>query len=99
MPTQFTECDECNYLDFLGIDHEFNKRHKGDLERQQILMEKGLPKEIAEYIIKLSKAYGQCSDCNIKLCSDVHYIRAANWGRHYRNSGTLCNQCCWFEVS
>ena len=100
MPTIFSKCIDCNYIDTLPIDHKLNAKYNTHYKIMKLLEEKGLPREIAIKIIKMNKKYGICSRCNERLCNS-HYIRAAFWGKHYHGYGSLCDSCscCWWEIS
>jgi len=99
MPTEFTKCDECNYIRCLGIDHRLNKDYKDTKEAFDILSIK-LPLELVYKIILLSNSnINICNYCNkTKLCIN-HYERAIKYGNYYRGRGAMCDSCCWFEVS
>ena len=103
MPTIFTECDQCSYLDFFKIDHPHNKHYKEDLEKQDILIQMGLPKEIGQIIIKMSNNIDilECDFCighKMKLCRH-HQVSARRFGEKYRGYGMMCDSCCWFEIT
>ena len=54
MPKEFTDCNECNYLECLGLDHELNKDHKQDCEKYTTLIATGLPENACKNFIKKS---------------------------------------------
>lgn len=103
MPTIFSDCDECHYLNWLDLDHKYNKKFKEDLEKNKILINLGLPNEISEKIIKLSNNLEICDYCinnHTKMCLD-HCKRAIENSIHYRKNGDkkMCDRCCWWEIS
>ena len=106
MPTEFTDCDECNNFDWLDINHKFNIRHKRDLEVNSTLLQKGFPEHVCRQIIKYSHTLMVCSHCRInfkynkpiKLCKH-HYERAKKNGTIYNKKSPICDRCCWQEVS
>jgi len=101
MPTIFTNCDQCYYLDYFTLDHPHNKLYKRDLEKQNILMSVGIPKEVAQIIIKISNDTQECSFCvgkKMKLCYE-HRILSKKYGKEYRGHGLMCSTCCWFEIT
>lgn len=101
MPTIFTNCDQCYYLDYFTLDHPHNKLYKLDLEKQYILMSVGIPKEVAQIIIKISNDTQECNFCvgnKMKLCYE-HRIPAKKYGKEYRGHGLMCSNCCWFEIT
>jgi len=101
MPTLFTDCSECSYLDFFGIDHPHNEYYRKDLEKQTILIQMGLPKEICQIIIKMSNDILECNFCidhKIKLCK-AHQIRAKKFGKQYKGYGMMCDSCVWNEIT
>ena len=106
MPTEFTDCDECNYLDWLDINHKFNVRHKKDLEVNDTLLKQGFPDNVCQKIIKESHTLITCEQCIInfkynkpnKLCK-YHYERAKKNGINYNKKSAMCDRCCWHEVS
>lgn len=103
MPTLYTTCDECNYHDYLPIDHFMNKNYLKDLKLAEILR-KHVPKEIVIKILKLRKlkTCNYCKCCVNKktsfLCND-HYKRACNNSKKYRGDETkaMCSDCCWSQ--
>lgn len=97
MPTIFSNCKECCFIEVLGLDNNINNLYLDDLKKCQIINKK-LPNELAIKIIKMSKSYNHCGRCNIKLCNN-HFNRAIKWGEYYNTNGALCNQCCWWEIS
>lgn len=99
MPTKFSNCEECNLIKFLDIDHKLNILYKNDLETFHILNH-FLPPELSLIIIRKSKNYKECNQCNKNLCL-AHYHRALEHGSYYRkcNSFALCDQCCWWEIT
>ena len=103
MPTIFTECDECFYHSSMKMSHIFNKPYRENLEKNDILINLGLPPEISQKIIKLSYNIETCDYCiqnKTKLCN-YHVNRAKGNSYYYRNSinKKMCDQCCWWEVS
>ena len=106
MPTEFTDCDECNYMYWLDINHKFNVRHKKDLEVNATLMTQGIPEHACKQIIKESHELTECKECKIKfkynkankLCT-AHYERAIKYGKHYKLKNAACDRCCWDEVT
>ena len=68
MPHLFSDCDECNYFDYVSLDHKINSDYRNDLEICNILRLR-LPSELAIVIIKLSKKiYGRIFFKNKALC-------------------------------
>lgn len=101
MPTIFTNCDQCYYLDYFTLDHPHNKLYKRDLEKQYFLMSMGIPKEVSQFIIRMSNDTQECSFCvgnKMKLCYQ-HRIHAEKCGKEYRGYGLMCPSCCWFEIT
>ena len=70
------------------------------LEIQDIFISYGIPKEIAQKIIKLSQTYEKCGYCRKTNLCKAHYNNAVNNGIHYRgvNASAMCDSCCWNEV-
>ena len=105
MPTEYTNCDECNYLYWLSLDHEKNKQHKKNVELEKTLIEIGFPTNLVKKIIKYSHEVKPCDYCKkatdrIDMLCEEHYQRALRNGFHYRKEyKAMCNKCCWFEVS
>tara|TARA_B100001093_G_scaffold478346_1_gene506432 strand:- start:149 stop:448 length:300 start_codon:yes stop_codon:yes gene_type:complete len=99
MPTKFSNCDECNFIKFLDINNRLNIYYKNDLEIFNILNH-FLPPELSLIIIKKSKDYNSCGQCNKNLCIN-HYNRALEHGVYYRHTPNfaLCDQCCWWEIT
>ena len=104
MPTKFTLCTECNYLDWFNLDHEWNKYYKIDLEKYNALLESGFPELVAINIVKKINHVKPCAYCHHQdktnyLC-ERHYKRAVDNGKHYRgiNNKPMCDSCCWWEV-
>ena len=100
MPTCFSKCKECSFIECLGLDHVHNKNYKNNLETLQIFKNLGLPTELGIIIIKKTYEYTNCNCCGIILCQN-HYLRALKYGRHYRHleSYAMCDQCCWNEIT
>lgn len=99
MPTEFTTCDECNYIKCLGIDHNLNEDYKQTLEIFNILST-NLPNELVFKIILMSNQnITNCDYCHKTQLCEKHYNRAIHWGKHYRGSGAMCDSCCWWEVT
>ena len=99
MPTEFTKCDECNYIKSLGIKHKFNIDYKNSFEIFNILSTK-LPNELVfKIMLQSNSKIKMCDYCNnTKLC-EQHYKRAIKFGEHYRGAGAMCDSCCWWEVT
>ena len=111
MPTEFTDCNECSYLEGLGLDHELNKDHKTDCEKLEQLLKTGLSRDQCIEKIKNLNIMKQCNYCHEtiryrnnekvvirnKLC-ETHYVRACKFGTQYRGSGAMCDSCCWHEI-
>jgi hypothetical protein len=104
MPTLYTDCDECNYSDVLnrvlGEDDSMITNHYNNINKVNALMDTGLPKELCEKIVKMSNTLRPCNFCNTKLC-DFHYDRGTYYLKYYKgvNGGSMCDQCCWWEVT
>ena len=97
MPTIFTDCNECNYIECIGLNHKFNNDYRLNLEKQSILISLGIPKEICQKIIKLSYNLTNCSYCDNKLC-EKHKILA----KTYSGNGwqtIMCNNCFRWVIS
>jgi len=106
MPTIYTNCDECMYDDTIEkykTIKNFNllrKLHHENIEKEQILMEMGLPKELCEIIIKFSHTTNKCDNCNKTILCETHYKRAKDNGKYYRGIDiSMCGGCCRWEVS
>ena len=109
MPNPFSTCTEClqdedifELLKSLGKvkSHVGCKAYNDFLKIQDIFISHGIPKEIAQKIIKLSQEYEKCDYCKkTKLCK-AHYNNAIKNGAHYRGpfAGAMCSNCCWNEV-
>ena len=104
MPTEFSDCDECNHLYWFDLEHKFNKEYKQDLEIYSALVESGFPEIVALNIVKQMYILKPCNYCNAPnktniLCED-HYQRAQKNGKHYRGSEgkAMCDRCCWWEI-
>ena len=109
MPNPFSTCTEClqnedifELLKSLGKvkSHAGCKAYNNFLKIQDIFISHGIPKEIAQKIIKLSQSYEKCDYCKkTKLCK-AHYKNAIKNGKHYRGpfAGAMCSDCCWNEV-
>ena len=83
MPTHFTDCSEC-YESNTYINHT---------KIENVLMECGVPKEIAEIIIKKSINLKKCDYCSSVLCKE-HQISAIKWAKYYKHiDGLMCNSC------
>ena len=106
MPTEFCDCDECNHLDWLPLDHNFNVNYKKDLEMHNSLICIGFPEHISKNIVKHTHKLTECKQCKInfkynnpnRLC-EKHYQLAIEQGNYYRSKNPLCDKCCWQEVS
>ena len=101
MPTQFSNCDECNYLDWLSIDNDLNKLYKKHLIIYNILLDYGFPEIVGLNILKKMNSVKLCHNCKInkkKLCN-FHYIRALKNGKHYtyKDNWSMCCDCCYWE--
>lgn len=104
MPTLYTDCDECNYSDrlhrILGNNNSLVTNHYKNINILNSLIKLGIPKELCEKIVKMSNTLRTCSLCTRKLC-DYHYdigTKNLNYYRGYDN-GSMCDKCCWFEVT
>ena len=91
MPTVFSECFDCGYLNWMPLDNIVNTSYKKDIDIMYLLVEKGLPKEIAIKIIEMSKIYTKCSHCQEKLC--INHLRRNDMGSPF------CGNCSWFDIS
>lgn len=108
MPTQFTNCAECDYDTIVKKYYKENDNckylydlHNENLEKQKILMNVGnLNEELTINIIKMANILEKCSYCNNLLCKK-HLNKAAHWGKYYKGNqgGFMCNKCCWWEVT
>lgn len=101
MPTEFSECDECNFIKCLPIDHKYNKDYVDTLEIVDIFRQVNIPPELALIIIRKTNEYSTCDCCNkTKLCQK-HKDRAIHYGNYYRHLSNyaMCNSCCWWEVT
>ena len=87
MPTVFSDCFDCDYLNWMPLDHIVNTSYKKDIDIMYLLVKQGLPKEIA---IKIIKIYTKCS-CKEKLC--INHLRRNGMG------SPICNNCSWFKIS
>ena len=95
MPTIFSKCSECNYIDLFPIEHNLNKYYKLDVDKMEILKKYGLPTEIAIKIVKYTYTYHNCDYCNYSILCDTHKNRALVYG-----GGLIkCDQCCWDEIT
>jgi len=96
MPTLFSKCDECNYFDYLPLEHKMNTHYANDMETLRILKEQGITTDIAMKTIHMSYSYDSCSNRNCKtiLCQ-IHKIRALANGD---NITIKCSNCCWNEI-
>ena len=94
MPTIFSICDECNYLDCLPINHNLNKIYYNQLQIVKILNYLKLATEIAIKIIKYNDEIRFCTGCkgSTKLCN-IHFEKALINGSWYNGYGALCDNC------
>tara|TARA_B100001248_G_C27305392_1_gene419183 strand:+ start:408 stop:722 length:315 start_codon:yes stop_codon:yes gene_type:complete len=101
MPTKYTKCDECNYHDYLPVDHIMNKNYLEDLKLAEIL-KNNLPDELVIKILNLRKLQA-CNYCqkwtfkkNSLLCQK-HYNRACHNSKQFRGdiNKAMCSDCCW----
>lgn len=108
MPTQFTNCAECDYDIIVKKYYKENDNckylydlHNENIEKFNILQQSTkLPKEICIKILKESSKFTNCNYCERKLC--FHHAECAKrWAKYYRNVDNqyMCKQCCWWEVS
>ena len=99
MPTKYTDCNECCNMDFVSIGINIFDTHKANIQKRNILYNKGLPEEICQLILrKYVNTLTKCSFCTMKLC-DHHAKRASDNGQYYRNNPCLmCDRCCWCEI-
>jgi len=98
MPTEYSECYECNKVEHLEkIKPGINDLYK---EHKKIASYINLPQEIREIIMKYVNTTKLCTCCKqTKLC-DTHYKRAQYYHKYYRREeGAMCDMCCWWEVS
>ena len=105
MPTVFTECEDCNHLDWFPIEHKLNKNHKTNLQILRYLQIKSkfkLPPEIGIEIIKMknNSELKQCVMCNNLLCP-AHYSKGLKYGKDYlcKDNFSICNNCCWLHMN
>ena len=69
-----------------------------NLEKQIILVKLGLPKEIAQNIIKISETVSLCEYCKTTVLCREHSIESFYKGKHLLgpHGSALCNECWWF---
>lgn len=91
MPTVFSNCEDCVYLDNFPIKHIVNTSYKRDIQTMNLLMLKKMPKEIAIKIVKMSKLYANCRTCGVKLC--CNHLRLNDMG------SPMCSNCSWFDIT
>ena len=91
MPTVFSNCEDCVYLDYIPLEHIANTSYKKNLLIMNLLLHKGLPKEIGIKIIKMSKIYTECRACSQLLCND--HLKFNDMG------SPICSNCSWFEIT
>ena len=91
MPTIFSNCCDCSYLHWMPLDNIVNTSYKKDFDTMNLLSVQGLPKEISIKIVKMSKTYTKCRNCDGILC-DTHL--------RYNDIGSpLCGNCSWFDIT
>ena len=95
MPTCFSKCEECVYLDILPMEHHINGIYFNDFKLNEALIDSTkLPYGITAFIIKLSKDYHKCSYCTRILCT-IHRDRGLRYGE---NGSVKCDSCCWMDL-
>ena len=96
MPTIFSKCQECNYHNYLPLEHNYNKIYKKNLEKMELLKEYGFPTEVAIKIIEMTHTYHICDYCSNILCN-IHKTRALRRGDVWPY--IKCDQCYWNEIT
>lgn len=69
-----------------------------NIEKQNILVKLGLPKEIAQKIIKMSQKESVCEYCKSTILCTEHSIESFYKGIQLlgNQQQSLCNECWWF---
>lgn len=94
MPTEFSKCCECFYLESDTLD-SYNY-YKWDYDRMEALKHCGFPTEIAIKIVEMTKTYTECDYCANILC-----YRHRDLSLHFGNNCPYiqCRECYWNDVT
>jgi hypothetical protein len=95
MPTAFSTCIECVHYTCFDISHKCNSKYRSDLEKQDILMEYGLPKEIAQKIIYMNQSFRLCTFCKYSKLCDIH---GYYYGVDDDIPQVICGTCLWDKL-
>ena len=94
MPTVFSKCCGCCYLESEALD--INNYYKWDYDRMEALKDCGLPTEIAIKIVEMTKSYIECDYCDNILCY-AHKDLSLRYGDSWPY--VKCNECYWNDVT
>ena len=99
MPTIYSKCNQCVYFSHLSLDHFLNDKHKDNLEKQEILINLGIPKELCIKIIYKSNMLNRekCSYCEEMLCN-YHANIGKKDALKFNKNGIMCYNCCHWEM-
>ena len=96
MPTEYSKCHECHYVDVFPITHKINIFYFRDYQKALALTESTMiPIEIAAKIVSMSKEYTSCDYCFRTLLCETHYNKAIGYGNF---NMAKCDACCWFDI-
>lgn len=96
MPTEYSLCHECHYIDALPFTHHINSRYKLDHEKSLAIgFATHFPRNVCIKIVRLSHDYTLCDYCNRTLLCEYHHARATGNGAF---NMAKCDACHWFDL-